>query len=230
MRRADRLFRVLLELRRGRIVTARRLAERLEVSERTIYRLVADLSAAGVPIEGEAGVGYRLKGFDLPPLMFEREEIEAMVLGARMVESWGDGDLARAAGRALAKIESVLPRDRSHLVEETRLYAPVHGERPAERLPLSAFRHAVRDRRMTRIRYRDEPGAETERIVRPLALSFYPPIWLLVAWCELRRDFRTFRLDRVLDHETLAEVFSSEPGKTLADFIVRMEAMDQSSP
>lgn len=230
MRRADRLFRLLLRLRHGRVVTAARLARELEVSERTVYRDVADLCASGMPIEGEAGVGYRLQGFDLPPLMFDRDEVEAMVLGARVVEGWGDERLAEAAKEALAKIQAVLPRGRSHLIEETRLYAPVHGERPAERLPLSAFRHAVRDRRMTRIRYRDEPGAETERTVRPLALSFYPPIWLLVAWCELRRDFRTFRLDRVLDHETLAEVFSSEPGKTLADFIVRMEAMDQSSP
>ena len=221
MRRADRLFRLLLELRRGRIVTARRLAERLEVSERTIYRLVADLSAAGVPIEGEAGVGYRLKGFDLPPLMFEREEIEAMVLGARMVESWGDGDLARAAGRALAKIESVLPRDRSHLVEETRLYAPTHGERPAERLPLSAMRAAIRERAKLAVRYRDEKGSETERTLRPLALAFYPPVWLLVAWCELREDFRNFRADRFVALETLATRFDPEPGKTLADFLGR---------
>lgn len=230
MRRADRLFRLLLRLRPGRVVTAARLARELEVSERTVYRDVADLCASGMPIEGEAGVGYRLQGFDLPPLMFDRDEVEAMVLGARVVEGWGDERLAEAAREALAKIQAVLPRGRSHLIEETRLYAPVHGERPAERLPLSAFRLAVRDRRMTRIRYRDQAGAETERTVRPLALSFYPPIWLLVAWCEVRGDFRTFRLDRVLDHETLTEVFSHEPGKTLADFVARMEAMDQSSP
>ena len=221
MRRADRLFRLLLELRRGRIVTARRLAERLEVSERTIYRLVADLSAAGVPIEGAAGVGYRLKDFDLPPLMFEREEVEAMVLGARMVESWGDGDLARAAGQALAKIEAVLPRGRSHLVEETRLYAPTHGERPAERLPLSAMRAAIRERAKLGVRYRDEKGSETERTLRPLALAFYPPVWLLVAWCELREDFRNFRADRFVALETLATRFAPEPGKTLADFLGR---------
>lgn len=223
MRRADRLFRVLLELRRGRIVTARRLAERLEVSERTIYRLVADLSAAGVPIEGEAGVGYRLKGFDLPPLMFEREEIEAMVLGARMVESWGDGDLARAAGRALAKIESVLPRDRSHLVEETRLYAPSWRERPAERLPLSAMRAAIAARAKLAVRYRDEKGSETERLLRPLALAFHAPVWLLVAWCELRDDFRSFRADRFLALETRAERFAPEPGKMLEDFLARYD-------
>lgn len=221
MRRADRLFRLLLELRRGRVVTARRLAERLEVSERTIYRLVSDLSSAGVPIEGEAGVGYRLRDFDLPPLMFEREEIEAMVLGARMVESWGDGELAGAAGRALAKIEAVLPRDRSHLVEETRLYVPTHGERPVERLPLSALRAAVRDRAKLWIHYRDEKGSETRRVLRPLALAFYSPVWLLVAWCELREDFRTFRVDRILALEPLAARFAPEPGRTLADYLAR---------
>lgn len=221
MRRADRLFRLLLELRRGRVVTARRLAERLEVSERTVYRLVSDLSSAGVPIEGEAGVGYRLREFDLPPLMFEREEIEAMVLGARMVESWGDGELAGAAGRALAKIEAVLPRDRSHLVEETRLYVPTHGERAVERLPLSALRAAVRDHARLRVHYRDEKGSETERTLRPLALAFYSPVWLLVAWCELREDFRTFRVDRILALEPLAARFVPEPGKTLADHLAR---------
>lgn len=221
MRRADRLFRLLLELRRGRVVTARRLAERLEVSERTVYRLVSDLSSAGVPIEGEAGVGYRLRNFDLPPLMFEREEIEAMVLGARMVESWGDGELAGAAGRALAKIEAVLPRDRAHLVEETRLYVPTHGERPVERLPLSVLRAAVRDRAKLWIHYRDEKGSETRRVLRPLALAFYSPVWLLVAWCELRADFRTFRADRILALETLPERFAPEPGRTLADYLAR---------
>lgn len=224
MRRADRLFRLLLELRRGRVVTARRLAERLEVSERTIYRLVSDLSSAGVPIEGEAGVGYRLRDFDLPPLMFEREEIEAMVLGARMVESWGDGELAGAAGRALAKIEAVLPRDRSHLVEETRLYVPTHGERPVERLPLSALRAAVRDRAKLWIHYRDEKGSETRRVLRPLALAFYSPVWLLVAWCELREDFRSFRLDRIDEMRVLEHRFLDEAGKTLQDYFRRVDA------
>ncbi len=241
MRRADRLFRLLLRLRPGRVVTAARLARELEVSERTVYRDIADLCASGMPIEGEAGVGYRLQGFDLPPLMFDQDEIEAMVLGARVVEGWGDERLAQAATEALAKIQAVLPRGRSHLIEETRLYAPIFGQRPAERLPLSAIRLAVRDRRLLRIRYRDERQAETERTVRPLALTFYPPLWMLVAWCEVRCDFRTFRLDRVLEHETLPDVFTPEPGKLLADFIARMDeedrldrersrAADQSSP
>ncbi|MCB1009695.1 MAG: YafY family transcriptional regulator [Acidobacteria bacterium] len=221
MRRADRLFRLLFELRRGRVTTAARLAERLEVSERTIYRDVADLSASGVPIEGEAGVGYRLRGFELPPLMFGREEIEALVLGARVVESWGDGELAVAAREALAKIEAVLPRRHAHLVEETRLYAPSHGERPAERLPLASLRHAIRERRRVFLRYRDASGRETERSVRPLALAFYPPVWLLLGWCELRDDFRNFRLDRCLEIEERGGAFEPEPGKRLEDYLGR---------
>lgn len=224
MRRADRLFRLLLRLRRGRVTTAARLAEELEVSERTVYRDIAELARAGIPITGEAGVGYRLQGFDLPPLMFDREEIEALVFGARVVEGWGDEGLARAAGEALAKIEAALPRAKAALVEETRLYAPIHGEKPGERLPLGALRGAVAERRKVTLCYRDERGTASERTVRPLALAFYPPIWLLISWCELRQDFRNFRLDRITTFELRPELFAAEAGKTLADFLAKMEA------
>jgi len=223
MRRADRLFSLLLELRRGRVVTARRLAERLEVSERTVYRDIADLQASGVPVAGEAGVGYQLRGFDLPPLMFDREEVEAMVLGARVVEAWGDGELAAAAATAVAKIEAALPRNRAHLVEETRLYVPKYGERRADRLPLTRLRRAIRDKRRVALRYSDEGGRESERTVRPLALAFHPPVWLLISWCELRSDFRNFRLDRIASCEATVECFTDEPGKSLADYLRRLE-------
>ena len=229
MRRADRLFRLLLELRRGRVQTARQLAERLEVSERTVYRDVADLSSSGVPIQGEAGVGYRLSGFDLPPLMFEREEIEALVLGARVVEGWGDKNLAAKAREAIAKIEAALPPSHGRLIEETRLYVPIHGERPVEHLPLGELRQAIHQRRKTHLRYRDEKGADSERLVRPLALAFYPPTWLVLGWCELREDFRTFRLDRCLAVELRAEIFALEPGKTLTDYLARMRKMDEAA-
>lgn len=224
MRRADRLFRLLLELRRGRVVTAARLASALEVSLRTVYRDVADLAASGVPIVGEAGVGYRLQGLDLPPLMFDREEIEALVFGARVVQGWGDESLGRAAEQALAKIETVLPRGRSHLIEETRLYAPIHGQRRVEKLPLSPLRRAIRERRRIELDYRDEQGRASLRSLRPLALAFYPPVWLLIGWCELRDDFRNFRLDRMTACRISDEEFPVESGKTLADFLARMEA------
>ncbi len=223
MRRADRLFQILLELRRSRVVTAKRLAERLEVSERTIYRDVADLSASGVPIAGEAGVGYQLKGFDLPPLMFDREEIEALVLGARAAEAWGDPQLGRAARSAIAKIEAVLPRGKERLVEETRLFVPGYGEPPGEKIPLGDFRRAIRERRKVTLDYRDGEGRASARCIRPLALAFYPPVWLLVGWCELRVAFRNFRLDRVAGFTIEAEVFADEPGRTLDDYLAAME-------
>ncbi len=230
MRRADRLFSLLLELRRGRVVTARRLAERLAVSERTVYRDIADLQASGIPIAGAAGVGYQLRGFDLPPLMFEREEIEAMVLGARVVEAWGDGELASAAASASAKMEAALPRGRAHLVEETRLYVPQYGERRADRLPLHRLRRAIRERRKVCLGYADEAQRASERTVRPLALAFHPPVWLLIGWCELRGDFRNFRLDRIAACEAPGEVFTDEPGKTLADYLRRVEHEIQRPP
>ena len=125
MRRADRLFQIVQLLRGGRLVTARLLAEKLEVSERTIYRDIADLQGSGVPVEGEAGVGYLMRdGYDLPPLMFTRDEIAALVAGARMVRAWGGLSMARAAEEALIKIGSVLPDARRPTVEATAIFAP----------------------------------------------------------------------------------------------------------
>lgn len=222
MRRADRLFQIVQILRRRRLTTARHLAETLAVSERTVYRDIRDLAASGVPVEGEAGVGYRLRGFDLPPLMFSREEIEALVLGARIVESWADPGLARAAAEALAKVEAVLPRDRSHLVRDTHLFAPDDHARAEITVDLAALRAAVRESRRVRFCYTDGAGSDSERTVRALGLSFYGPVWLLAGWCELRHDFRTFRLDRMRDLEVLAGTFPREPGRTLQDFLDRM--------
>lgn len=225
MRRADRLFQIVQILRRRRLTTARHLAESLEISERTVYRDIRDLAASGVPIEGEAGVGYRLRGFDLPPLMFNREEVEALVLGARIVQSWTDPELARAASEALSKIEAALPRDRSHLVDGTPLFAPSDHWRVEIAVDLPTLRQAIRDSRKVRFRYIDAGGTPSERTVRPLGLSFYGPVWILAAWCELRQDFRAFRVDRIQDLEVLPGSFPPEPGRTLQDFIAAMNAM-----
>jgi predicted DNA-binding transcriptional regulator YafY len=223
MRRADRLFQIVQILRRRRLTTARQLAEQLCISERTVYRDVRDLIASGVPVEGEAGVGYRLRGFELPPLMFSREEVEALVLGARIVQSWTDPELARAAAEALAKIEAALPRDRSHLVQETLLFAPDEHFRVEISIDLAVLRQAVREQRRLRFQYTDAAGLSTLRMVRSLALSFYGPIWLLAGWCELRESFRTFRLDRMRDLEVLEHV-PPEPGRTLQDFMAMVGA------
>lgn len=220
MRRADRLFDILQVLRRRKVVRARELADRLEVSERTIYRDVQDLMASGVPIEGEAGVGYLLRdGFDLPPLMFTEEEIEALVLGARIVQSWADAGLSQAAADVLAKVEAVVPERLRTVMDETPLDAPPsHWAEPVEIDP-AGLRRAIRDCRKLVFDYRNADGVVTHRTVRPLLISFYGPIWTLTGWCELRADFRTFRFDRMCDLQVLEHGFEAEPGRTLQDYL-----------
>lgn len=218
MRRADRLFAIVLHLsRRRRATTARALAERLEVSERTIYRDVADLVRSGVAISGEAGVGYVLHEQAVAALGFDHEEIEAVVLGLRIAESWTDPELARAARRALDKIAAALSRDRQELVETTRLFAPPTHRRAPLAVSLAQIRGAIRDRRRVSFDYVDEHGSPTQRNAQPLGLFFYGPVWLLGCWCELRSDFRAFRLDRMRQLEVL-ETFVAKPGRTFEDF------------
>ncbi len=217
MRRADRLFQIVLYLRRRRVSTARDMAQALEVSERTIYRDVQELSACGLPIESAAGVGYRMRrGFELPPLMFDREELQALRLGARMVRSWADPDLSQAAGNALRKIEAVLPAELDDPGEA--LFAPQLHPYPVRLVGL--LRRATLERRKTRFRYQRQDGAPSQRTVRPLGLFYWGAVWTQVAWCETRNDFRSFRLDRIADLEITADTFAPEPGKTLDDFLL----------
>jgi predicted DNA-binding transcriptional regulator YafY len=225
MRRADRLFRIVQLLRGGRLQTARSLAEKLQVSHRTIYRDVQDLQLSGMPITGEAGVGYTLRrDLDIPPLMFDREEIAALVLGARMVEAWGGTQLTEAANRALRKIEAVLPTELREKVDDVLLYAP--GLRaPAQlRSKLDALHAAAQQRRVLLVSYRREDGQPSVRRLHPLALYFWGGTWTLAAWCELRRDFRNFRIDRIDHVDTLEEHFTPKPGQTLADFLKKVRS------
>jgi predicted DNA-binding transcriptional regulator YafY len=223
MRRADRLFQIVQFLRGGRLVTAKKLADKLEVSERTIYRDVADLQASGVPIDGEAGVGYVLRsGFDIPPLMFSRGEIEAIVLGTRMVEAWGGAQLADSAREALKKIEAVVPPDLRGRIERTHLYAPGYRVPEAVRLRLDALHDSIRDQHVAAIDYRREDGGDSKRRIRPLGLYFWGGAWTVVAWCELRVDFRSFRVDRIDRLDILGERFPSDPEKSLRAFLARM--------
>jgi predicted DNA-binding transcriptional regulator YafY len=173
MRRADRLFQIVQLLRGRRLTTAAQLAGQLQVSLRTIYRDVQDLSLTGVPIEGEAGVGYRLRPeFDLPPLMFSFDEIEALVVGSRMIQSWGSPGLSRAAELALAKIAAALPAARRIELERSRLYAPKFGQDRGHEKALDSLREAIVARRITRIDYIDELGRRSTRRLWPLALAF----------------------------------------------------------
>lgn len=220
MRRADRLFEIIQILRGRRLTRARDLAEKLEVSERTIYRDVADLMATGVPIEGEAGVGYVLRGgFDLPPLMFNEQEVEALILGARIVETWTDSQLANAAGSVISKVVSVLPDRLQRHMENTALLAPSgHYFEPLS-FELADLRQALRTKHKVHFHYADAEKRSTERSVRPLAAAFFGPVWLLAAWCELRNDFRSFRLDRMHEFTVLDDTFRDEPGKSLHDLV-----------
>jgi predicted DNA-binding transcriptional regulator YafY len=225
MRRADRLFRIVQFLRSGRLVTARTLAQKLEVSERTIYRDVQDLQLSGTPIEGEAGVGYTLRrDFDIPPLMFDRQEITALVLGARMVQAWGGLEMAEAANNALRKIEAVLPLDLRERIDQVQLYAPGYKLPKDLRRTLDSLHRAALDRHILETKYADETGAATERRIRPLALCFWGGVWTLIGWCELRNDFRNFRVDRIQSFDTLPLTFTQQPGQTWADFLKKVRA------
>ncbi|WP_341368885.1 YafY family protein [Yoonia sp. BS5-3] len=219
MRRADRLFQILQYLRGGRLITAAQLAERLEVTPRTIYRDVAHLIGSGVPIDGEAGVGYLMReGYDLPPLMFTQEEIVALVSGARLLQSWGGTKMAAAAEEALVKIDAVLPDAARPLVGQVSVHAletPWHQGHWRDYL--DCFESAAQDHIRLQMSYRDEAGQETARVVRPLGVWFWGKVWTAVCWCELREGFRMFRLDRVADLQEL-DRFRPAKGQTLKDF------------
>ena len=229
MRRADRLFRIVQHLRGRRLTTAAFLAGRLGVSLRTVYRDVRDLSLSGVPVEGEAGVGYRLKaGFDVPPLMFTLNEIEALAVGARMVEAWGGPVLADSARTAIEKIVAALPADRRLAVEQTRLYAPGYHVDGKAMQQLEAVRDAIGARRVLRLDYRDVKGSASEREVWPLALYFWGGSWTIAAWCETRNDFRNFRVDRVAELKALERRYPDQDGRRLADFLRAVQSRGDS--
>ena len=224
MRRADRLFQIVQYLRGGRLVTASTLGERLEVSERTVYRDIADLQASGVPIDGEAGVGYLMRdGYDLPPLMFSRDEIVALVAGARFIRAWGGAEMARAAEEALVKIETVLPEPERKRAGEVEIHAIAPEMTPEIRARIDAIEKAVDLRHRLALFYHDASDEPTKRIVRPLGMWFWGKVWTLVGWCELRNDFRMFRLDRIDRMRKTGKPFRPERGKTLTDFYRTME-------
>ncbi|HEX7647236.1 MAG TPA: YafY family protein [Noviherbaspirillum sp.] len=223
MRRADRLFQIAQYLRGRRLTTAKQLAEWLSVSERTIYRDVRDLSISGVPVEGEAGIGYRIKpGFDLQPLMFSPDEIDALVIGMRMVQAWGGPQLAASAAASLAKVTLALPREKRDFVEATALFAPAFHIDPLHGLRLEEIRQAISKKRKLDLEYGDVDGKVSQRIVWPLALYFFGGTWLIAAWCELRDDFRSFRLDRVRELGTNSH-YPDTQGRRLADFVRAMQ-------
>ena len=228
MRRADRLFQIVQLVRGRRLTTAAFLAKRLEVSERTVYRDIADLQHQGVPIEGEAGVGYRLgAGFDLPPLMFTQEEAKALVAAVRVAQVGLDTGLARDAELALCKILSVLPAAARAAAESQAVYAPLNvltGLDAGTRKRLQQLREAVQSHHKVQLDYLDPQDKASRRTVRPLGCFYWGSVWTLASWCESRGDFRSFRVDRIQALEVLAAGFVHEADKTLAEFLRRAGA------
>jgi predicted DNA-binding transcriptional regulator YafY len=220
MRRADRLFQIVQHLRGRRLTTAAQLAGWLQVSERTVYRDIRDLSISGIPVEGEAGVGYRLRpGFDLPAIMFTIDEVEALVAGARMMEAWGGPALGSHARSAIAKIALALPAARREEIERTRLFAPGFLVPEGAVAGLESVRQAILQHRKLYIEYIDGSARASARTIQPLALNFWGMTWSVAAWCESRAGFRVFRLDRIRGLEMGEEKFEEVPGRTLADFL-----------
>jgi len=219
MRRADRLFQIVQYLRGGRLLTAAQLAERLEVTTRTIYRDIADLIGSGVPIDGEAGVGYLMReGYDLPPLMFTQDEIVALVAGARMIRAWGGANMAAAAEEALVKINAVLPEAARARADEVHIHAIGTTDMSQDlRERLDQVERAANTHVSLDLTYLDLSDRISTRRIRPLGVWYWGKVWTLAGWCELRQDFRSFRLDRITD---LAEGprYKPQRGQTFRDF------------
>lgn len=229
MRKAERLFQLLTILRSRRtVVTARDLAERLQVSERTVYRDIQALSLSGVPIQGEAGVGYQLHpGFTVPPLMFDLEELEALLLGVRMVQGWSDEALGKAADRALQKIRSVLP-DRLHFENAVKpewlLVPDFHRDQSA--LHSDQLRAVIKQQRVVEIDYSREDQQFSTREIWPLGLVFWGKVWTLVSWCELREAYRMFRLDRIKRLLVLDRHFITTDKVSLQHYLQQVKSAD----
>lgn len=231
MRRADRLFRIVLELRSDRPVTARTLAERLEVSERTIYRDIQDLSISGIPVLGEPGSGYRLlQGYRLPPLMFDENELEALLLGIRMVETWSDPEMGRAAAQAARKIEAVLPERLLSGLDNKTLLVPPFGLSETVGETLLLLRNAARSQHKIVFHYQRADGANSQRQAHPLGLAYWGRTWTLIAWCELRDDFRSFRLDRMSHIQRTDASFEILNDRSLETFLGQVECTSGKPP
>ncbi len=223
MNKSVRLFKLLTLLQgRRRAITASALADQLEISERTVYRDIQALIATGAPISGEAGVGFLLqKGSTLAPLMFDEEEIEALILGVRMVQGWSDPVLGKAADNALAKIRAILP-DQMHylrgIAEETMLVPDYQQPGVVENSP--ALRSAIKQRCKINISYRKlETDEQSQRIIWPLGLVYWGKVWTLISWCELRQDYRVFRLDRITELQETEDSFETTEHCSLKHYL-----------
>jgi predicted DNA-binding transcriptional regulator YafY len=227
MRKSERLFQ-LVNLLRGRrtAITAEQLSDVMEVSVRTIYRDIQALTLSGVPVDGEAGIGYMLRsGYQLPPLMFDFDEMQALLLGARMVEAWTDPDLAAGAKRAVQKIRAVLPEPL--LIQADRQAYRVPTLSPQQQLGEThrTIRHACEQQQILKLHYADAEGKKSERRIWPLGMFFWGERWTLVAWCEIRQDYRNFRFDRAISVEITDEYYPIDAERNLEHYIDMMKRL-----
>ena len=221
MRRADRLFQIIQILRTRQWVTANAIAESLEVSVRTVYRDVQDLSLSGTPIRSETGRGYKLdKAYNLPPITFTEAELESLVLGARMVQAWSDMQLAGSATSALQRIQTIVPEQLKDAFDATNLNVPAFHDfsEVADKLP--EIRRAIKSKNKILIDYKREDATPSTRTLWPLGLFFWGSVWTLVAWCELRANHRSFRIDRIESIESLEQTYSETTEQLLETFLL----------
>jgi predicted DNA-binding transcriptional regulator YafY len=220
MPRSDRLFDIIQQLRTAtRPTTAAELADALEVTVRTVYRDIATLQARRVPIEGAPGIGYVLRrGFDLPPLMFTIDEVEAIAVGARMVQRLKDPKLHDAANAVLAKVTVVVPERLRPHIADTPVYVSPGMAAEAQGADLAEIRAAIRDSRKLYIAYADAEGRRTNRTVWPIAMAYYVDVTLVGAWCELRADYRNFRVERIQSSKVLDEHFDQDNGRLFREW------------
>lgn len=221
MRKAERLNEIVHHLRRmHQAVTADTLAALFEVSPRTIYRDIQDLMDSGIPITGEAGVGYVIdKHYHLPPIMFDADEIEAIALGIGMVSNWTDAAFARKAKSAYEKIQATLTAPMIHELTQISTFSAPSRYKIPWKVNFTEVRECIRRKQFVTFSYLDLSDQVTERTIRPLALISFSPIWLLAGWCEMRQNFRNFRLDRISDFSVSSQRFRDEKGKALSDYL-----------
>ncbi|MHA6264024.1 helix-turn-helix transcriptional regulator [Arenibacterium sp. CAU 1754] len=219
MRRTDRLFDIIRILRDGKLHRAQDIADKLEVSVRTIYRDMDTLAASGIPVEGERGVGYMVReAITLPPLTLTAAELEALNLGMAIVAEAADPDLKSAALSLADKIDAVLPTETIAEADAWKFAVYPFADAARGFSHMASLRSAIKGRQKLRLTYRRIDGTLTQRTVRPLHMEYWGRVWTLTAWCELREDFRVFRIDLIEEANPLPELFVDEPGKTLADY------------
>jgi len=223
MRRGDRLFQIVQLLRTNQNITAQQMAQRLEVSVRTIYRDMKDLSLSSVPVISETGVGYSIdSSYSLPPITFNEDELEALLLGVRMVQSWSDRQMAAEATRVIEKIECILPQGLKRALQSKEILVPAFHVFSEEADLMPEIRQAIKLQHKLHLQYKRADEQKSQRVIWPLGLFFWGKVWTVVAWCEYRVGYRQFRIDRIVKYSVLDEAFKLEKNQTLENYLLHV--------